>query len=30
MENIIENLKRKDDKIFITFKNFPEERRREL
>ena len=29
MENIIENLKRKDDKIFITFKDFPEAIRKE-
>ena len=29
MEDIIENLKRKDNKIFITFKNFPEAIRKE-
>ena len=29
MEDIIENLQRKDDKIFITFKDFPEAIRKE-
>ena len=29
MEDVIENVKRKDDKIFITFKNFPEAIRKE-
>ena len=29
MEDVIENVKRKDNKIFITFKNFPEAIRKE-
>ena len=29
MEDVITNLQRKDDKIFITFKDFPEAIRKE-